>query len=393
MQQSDPSSALAQETTEPSVGSVVVRPVAGSREMSDFIDVPWHVYADEPLWVPPLRLERRLHFSRLNPFFEHGEWQAWVAYQNNRPVGRISAQIDRLHRERYSSDTGHFGLLEGIEDAEVFASLLHAAEEWLVARQARQISGPFNLSINQECGVLVEGFDTPPVVMMPHSRKWYGPFLEAQGYHALKDLLAYWVEVDFEAPRMMRALVERFSRQIRLRALNRSKFKEEIEVLRDIFNDAWSENWGFVPFTKAEFAELGNSLRLLVPDEAIAIAEVDGIPAAFMVGLPNLNEIFPELDGKLFPFGWLRLIRQLRSRKVRTARIPLMGVRKQFQNTPLGAALAFMVIDALGKTGRDWGIQAVELSWILEDNKPMRRMLDSIGCKEYKRYRIYGKTL
>ena len=393
MQSLEPSPALAEKAAKPSAGRVVVRPVTSSREMGAFIDVPWHVYADEPLWVPPLRLERRLHFSRFNPFFEHGEWQAWVAYRNNRPVGRISAQIDRLHREHYGPDTGHFGLLEGIEDTEVFASLLHTAEEWLAARQATRISGPFNLSINQECGVLVEGFETPPVVMMPHSRKWYGPLLEAQGYHALKDMFAYWVEVDFEAPRMMSALIERFSRQVRLRALNRSKFSEEIEVLRDIFNDAWSENWGFVPFTRAEFAELGNSLRLLVPDEAIAIAEVDGIPAAFMVGLPNLNEIFSELDGKLFPFGWARLIRQLRSRKVRTARIPLMGVRKQFQNTPLGAALAFMVIDALGKVGRDWGIRAVELSWILEDNKPMRRMLDSIGCKEYKRYRIYGKTL
>jgi hypothetical protein len=386
-------SALMGKTAGPAAGGVVVRSVNNRREMGAFIDVPWHVYADDPLWVPPLRLERRLHFSRFNPFFEHGEWQAWIAYRNNQPVGRISAQIDRLHRERYGLDTGHFGLLEGIEDAEVFASLLHAAEEWLAARGAKQISGPFNLSINQECGVLVEGFDTPPVVMMPHSRPWYGRLLEAQGYYALKDMLAYWVEVDFEAPRMMRALVERFSGQIRLRPLNRSKFREEIEVLRDIFNDAWSDNWGFVPFTKAEFAELGNSLRLLVPDEAIAIAEVDGIPAAFMVGLPNLNEIFAELDGKLFPFGWTRLVRKLRSRRVRTARIPLMGVRKQFQNTPLGAALAFMVIDALGKVGRDWGIQAVELSWILEDNKAMRRMLDSIGCKEYKRYRIYGKML
>ncbi|SEL36286.1 N-acetyltransferase [Nitrosovibrio tenuis] len=392
MQQLEPSSVVV-EAAESQSGRVVVRPVTNRRELGVFIDVPWHVYADDPLWVPPLRLERRLHFSKFNPFFEHGEWQAWVAYRDNRPVGRISAQIDQLHRGRYGSDTGHFGLLEAIEDAEVFKWLVNAAEKWLVARHARQISGPFNLSINQECGILVEGFDTPPVVMMPHSRSWYGRMLEEQGFRPQKDLLAYWVDADFEAPRLMSALAERFSRQIRLRALNRGKFSEEIEVLRDIFNDAWSGNWGFVPFTKAEFAELGNSLRLLVPDEAIAIAEVDGIPAAFMVGLPNLNEIFSELDGKLFPFGWARLIKHLRSRKVHTARIPLMGVRRQFQNTPLGAALAFMAIDALRKTGRDWGIRAVELSWILEDNKPMRRMLDSIGCREYKRYRIYGKTL
>jgi len=357
------------------------------------IVVLWRIYADDPLWVPPLRLERRLHFSRFNPFLKHGEWQAWVAYQNNQPVGRISAQIDQLHRDRYGADTGHFGLLEAIESRDVFASLVSTAEDWLAARNARQISGPFNLSINQECGILVEGFDTPPVVMMPHSRKWYGRLLEEQGYHPLKDLLAYWVDVDFEVPPLMSALVERFSAHIRLRVLNRSKFSEEMELLRDIFNDAWSNNWGFIPFTREEFTELGHSLRLLVPDEAIAIAEVDGIPAAFMVGLPNLNETFAELNGKLFPFGWARLVKRLRSRSIHTARIPLMGVRKQFQSSPLGAALAFMVIDSLRGAGRAWGIRAVELSWILEDNKSMRRMLDGMGCREYKRYRIYGKKL
>jgi hypothetical protein len=373
--------------------SIAVRPVTSRREMGVFIETPWHIYEDDPLWVPPLRLERRLHFSRFNPFFKHGEWQAWVAYRGNEPVGRISAQIDQLHRDRYGFDTGHFGLLEGIESAEVFAALTNTAEEWLVARDARQISGPFNLSINQECGILVEGFDTPPVVMMPHSRKWYGRMLEEQGYAPLKDLLAYWVNVDFEVPPMMSTLVGRFSSHIRVRTLNRSRFRDEMELLRDIFNDAWSNNWGFVPFTREEFMELGNTLRVLVPDEAITIAEVDGVPAAFMVGLPNLNEIFTELNGTLFPFGWVKLIKRLRARSVRTARIPLMGVRRQFQSTPLGAALAFLVIDALRGVGRAWGIQAVELSWILEDNKSMRRMLEGIGCREYKRYRIYGKRL
>lgn len=373
--------------------TVTVRPVTNRHEMGIFIDIPWRIYADDPMWVPPLRLERRLHFSSFNPFFKHGEWQAWVAYQNNQPVGRISAQIDQLHRQRYGADTGHFGLLECIDDAEVFATLIHTAEAWLAARHTRHVSGPFNLSINQECGVLVDGFDTPPMVMMPHSRKWYSRFLEEEGYQPLKDLLAYWVEVDFEVPRVMSVLLKKFSSQVQVRRLRRNKFSEEMGILRDIFNDAWSENWGFVPFTEAEFAELGTSLRLLVPDDFIQIAEVDGIPAAFMVGLPNLNEIFAELNGRLFPFGWVRLIRQLKSRGVRTGRIPLMGVRKQFQNTPLGMALAFMVIDAPRQLGLSRGVRAVELSWILEDNKAMRGILDSIGSRQYKRYRIYGKTL
>jgi hypothetical protein len=372
---------------------VIVRPVKNYGEMGVFIDIPWRIYADDPMWVPPLRLERRLHFSRFNPFFKHGEWQAWIAYRNNQPVGRISAQIDQLHRERYGDDTGHFGLFECIDDEEVAGPLIRTAEAWLGARQTRHVTGPFNLSINQECGVLVEGFDTPPVVMMPHSRKWYGRLLEEQGYRPAKDMLAYWVEVDFKVPRLMSALIGKFSEQVRLRTLRRDRFSEEMEVLRDIFNDAWSENWGFVPLTQAEFAELGASLRLLVPDNCIQIAEVNGVPAAFMVALPNLNEIFVELNGRLFPFGWTKLTRIKSRGGVRTGRIPLMGVRKQFHNTPLGMALAFMVIDAPRELGRKMGVQAVELSWILEDNKPMRAILDSLGCREYKRYRIYGKTL
>jgi hypothetical protein len=379
--------------SQPARQEVIAYPVKNRHDVGVFIDVPWRIYADDPMWVPPLRLERRLHFSRFNPFFKHGEWQPWIAYRNNQPVGRISAQIDQLHRQRYGAETGHFGLFECIDDVEVAAVLMRAAEEWLAARQTRHVTGPFNLSINQECGVLVDGFDTPPVVMMPHSRRWYGRLLEEQGYQPVKDMLAYWVEVDFKVPRLMSALIAKFSDQVRLRPLRRNKFSEEMEILRDIFNDAWSENWGFVPFTKAEFAELGTSLRLLVPDDCIQIAEVDGVPSAFMVALPNLNEIFAELDGSLFPFGWVKLSRIKSRGAVRTGRIPLMGVRKRFHNTPLGMTLAFMVIDAPKKLARAVGVQAVELSWILEDNKPMRTILESLGCRQYKRYRIYGKTL
>jgi hypothetical protein len=373
--------------------NITVRPVMSYRDMSRFIDIPWHIYADDPMWVPPLRLERRFHFSRFNPFFKHGEWQAWVAYQNDQPVGRISAQIDSLHQERYGADSGHFGLLECIDNPEVFAALMMHAEAWLASRQIRRVSGPFNLSINQECGILVDGFDTPPVVMMPHSPRWYSRLLEEQGYLPVKDLLAYKVRVDFEIPRVMQMLINRFSAKIKLRTLQRNQFDQEMEILRDIFNDAWSENWGFVPFTREEFAELGNSLRLLVPDYFIQIAEVEDKPAAFMVGLPNFNEVLIELNGSLFPFGWLKLIKKIRNQEIRTGRIPLMGVRKQFHNTPLGMALACLVIDAPRQASLKQGIEEVEMSWILEDNVAMRSILDSIGSEQYKRYRIYGKTL
>lgn len=386
-------SAMNEKSNQLTSETVTVRPVTSYREMGRFIDLPWRIYADDPVWVPPLRAERRLHFSRFNPFFKNGEWQAWVAYRDNEPVGRISAQIDQNHRQYHGIDTGHFGLFECVDDSAVCAALIETAEAWLVTRDTKYVSGPFNFSINQECGILVDGFDTPPMVMMPHSPRWYGRLLGEQGYHSVKDLLAYWVNVNFEVPRVMGALIEKYSNRVKLRTLRKNDFVAEMAILRDLFNDAWSENWGFVPFTEFEFAELGRNLRMVVPEFFIQIAEVDGVPAAFMVGIPNLNEIFAKLDGKLFPLGWTRLLKWHRERSVRTGRIALMGVRKQFQNTPLGMALAFMVIDGPRQSALSLGIREVEMSWILEENKPMRKILDLIGSRQYKRYRIYGKTL
>lgn len=372
---------------------VLVRPLANAADMRAFIDVAWSIYADDPAWVPPLKLERRLHFSRYNPFLAHGAWQGWLAYRCGLPVGRISAQVDQLHRRRYGGDTGHFGLLEAQEDPAVFGALTGAAEQWLADRGTRRVSGPFNFSINQECGLLVEGFDRPPSLLMPHGRRGYARLLEEQGYSPAKDLLAYWVRVDFDMPPVMRALLDRYGPRARLRPLRREHLKPELEILRDIFNDAWSRNWGFVPFTEAEFAELGRSLRLFVDDELVQIAEVEGEPAAFIVALPNLNEVLKGLNGSLLPFGWVKLLRLLKGRRIRTGRVPLMGVRRRFQNKPLGLALAFLIIEAVRQALFARGIFEVEMSWILEDNSGMRNILDSIGSTLYKRYRIYEKIL
>lgn len=372
---------------------VEIIPVSGFRGIRRFIDVPWRLYADDPIWVPPLRLERWLHFSRFNPYFKHAQWQGWIACRGGQPVGRISAQIDELHRERYGPDTGHFGMLESVRDEVVFSSLIQVAESWLIERGAHQITGPFSFSINQECGALVQGFDTPPVFMMPYSPEWYTGLLEQNGYRPCKDLLAYWLMTDFEPPPAMQVIDRKYQHQIQVRPLQRSRFNEEIEIMRDIFNDAWSDNWGFVPFTKEEFAELGSSLRWLVPDEFIQIAEMGGVPVAFMAVLPNLNEVLPALNGKLFPFGLFTLINKLKSGSITTGRVPLMGVRKQFHNTLPGIALAFKVIDAPRKFIKSRGIGHVELSWILEDNQSMRAILEKIGGREYKRYRIYEKSL
>lgn len=373
--------------------SVEVVPVKTAKQRRIFIDVPWNIYADDPMWVPPLRLERRLHFSSMNPYFKNAEWQAWIAISNGRPVGRISAQIDQMHQQVYGPTSGHFGLLEGVNNASVFTALLNSAEAWLVERGIRQVSGPFSFSINQECGVLVDGFDTPPVILMPHSRQWYAAMLEQHGYRPAMDLLAYWINTDFQPSRVMSTIVRRFTSKVKLRHLRRDRFSDELEILRDIFNDAWSDNWGYIPFTREEFADLGNSLRYIVPDEFIQIAEIDGRPVSFIVLLPNLNEVLAKLNGRLFPTGWLKLIKAVRNRTIHTGRVPLMGVRKEYQNSPLGMALSFMVCDSATKEAIKWGIKGVEMSWILENNKGMRNILNNIGSPEYKRYRIYEKNL
>lgn len=373
--------------------NITIKPVTSGSDLRAFITLPWSIYQDDPAWVPPLWLERRLHFSRLNPFFKFGSWQAWLALKDSRPVGRICAHINTIYQQQYGDDCGHFGLIEAEQDSKIFRALTGAAEQWLAQRNISSVTGPYNFSINQECGLLVDGFETPPVCLMPHSRRWYGPMLEEQGYAPEQELLAYWVNIGFTAPPAMASITRRYRDRIRLRPLNRKKFADELELMRDIFNDAWSNNWGFIPFTKEEFNDLGNSLRLFIEDGFIQIAEVDNVPAAFMVTLPNLNEVFGKINGRLLPLGWLEIVRYVKQKRFLTGRVPLMGVRKQFQHSPIGLALAFMLIDESRKEVWDYGIREVEMSWILEINKPMISILDSIGSRLYKRYRMYGKTI
>ena len=370
-----------------------IKAVEGRRVLRHFLRLPWRFYTGDPSWIPPLLLERREHLSPRNPFFDHARYRAWVAYRNKKPVGRISAQIDRLHLERYKDATGFFGLLEAEDDPEVFQTLLHTAETWLRSQGMLRILGPFNLSINQECGVLVEGFDAPPMVMMGHARPYYAGRLEEQGYGKAKDLLAYRISADFTLSPAMESLMARAAKRVQVRSLRRRRFPEELKILQDIFEDAWSNNWGFVPFTAREFQHVGQMLRLLVHDDFVQIAEVDGEPAAMIVAFPNVNEAVRDLNGRLFPWNWLKLLWRLKVRHPKTARVPLMGVRKQYQNSRLGAALALLVIATLREFGMRRGVREVELSWILEDNAGTRNIIEALGGTVYKRYRIYGKEL
>ena len=373
--------------------SLQVVKVEGKNALNDFIRLPWSLYIDDPMWVPPLVLERRMQLSPANPFFDHAEYCSWIAIRNGNPVGRISTQIDRLYLDHHQNATGFFGMLESEDNARTFQLLFETAEAWLRNREMQRISGPFNLSINQELGLLVDGFDTPPSVMMGHARPYYAHRIEENGYRKEKDLLAYMIDSNSASLDKVQRIAARTKNRVQNRPLQKSHFSKELKIIRDIFNDAWSENWGFVRWTDAEFEHLGKDLKFIVHEELIRIAEVDGEPAAFLVVLPNLNEAIRDLNGRLLPFGWLKMLWRLKVKYPKTARIPLMGIRRRYHDSLLGAALAFEVINGMLEPAIKLGIRETELSWILEDNMSMRNIIESINGRVYKTYRIYSKQL
>jgi hypothetical protein len=370
-----------------------VNPVNSPHEQRRFIRLPWSIYQDDPAWVPPLLLERKEFLSPKNPYFEHARYQSWIAYRDGTPVGRISAQIDQLHLDRYPDKEGFFGMIEAEDNPETFAALFQAAEAWLRDHGMRSVLGPYNLSINQEPGLLVDGFETPPFMMMGHARPYYGARIEKIGYQKIKDLYAYIIVSDFEASAAMQRIVKRAERRVKIRSLSKSNFSDDLKIIEDIFNDAWSDNWGFLPFTEAEFNQLAKEFKLVLDFELVKIAEVDGVPAAFMVVVPNINEAIRDLNGRLLPIGWLKLLWRLKVRFPQTVRLPFLGVRKEYHDSLLGAALPFLMIQAAWAYAVKRGVKKAELSWILEDNKGISDIIESLGGTVHKTYRIYAKDL
>jgi hypothetical protein len=377
-------------------GTLVIEPVTDRAGLRRFLKAPWPIYVDDPCWVPPLLFERLEHLDpRKNPYFDQAETAFWTARRGTASVGRISAQVNRAHLERHGDNTGHFGFLEGIDDAEVFAALLETAEGWLRERGLAHVVGPFSLSINDESGLLIEGFETPPYLMMGHARPYYARQLEAQGYRKAKDLIAFTSDMTAAPPPVVTATLAKLrgKANVNLRHLNMAHYRREIETIVDIFNDAWAENWGFIPMSPAEAAFLAKNLKPLITPEFVAIAEVGGEPAAIAVTLPNVNEAIADLDGRLLPFGWAKLLWRLKVKGTRTGRMPLMGVRRRYQNGPLGLALALGVIDAVRQYHQARGTKCGELSWVFEDNRPVRRIIEILGAKPHKTYRLYQKDL
>ncbi len=377
-------------------GRLTLRAVERPADDAAFIRLPWAIYRDDPAWIPPLLMERREHLDpRKNPFFDSAETRFWLALRDGRPVGRISAQVNRAYLEKHRDDTGHFGMLEAEDNAETFRALLHVAEDWLRGQGMRRVLGPFNLSINEESGLLVEGFEHPPLLLMGHARPYYATQLEALGYRKAKDLICYHYDARNDLTPPAAQLVAKTSRweNLTIRSLDMSRYFEDLAIIMDIFNDAWSGNWGFVPMSEAELRHMAKSLRPIVRAESVAIAELEGKPVAMAIGLPNVNEAIADLNGRLLPFGWAKLLWRLKVKTPKTARMPLMGVRKAYHNSLLGATLAISVAERIRQAQRAVGVQGGELSWILEDNRRMRHMIEQFGGVAYKTYRIYERGL
>ncbi len=370
-----------------------VLPADSRHDRELFLRLPERLYRNDPCWVAPLLFERRGTIAPANPVFEHLRWQPFLAWRGDVVVGRISAQVDSLVQTVRGEDIGYYGLLEAEDDSAVFAALLLTAEQWLRDNRMTAVRGPFNLNVNQECGMLVSGFGTIPNMMMGHALPYYERHLLDCGYHVAKDLLAYEEPPDFAPPALLTALQRRLAGRLTVSPLNGARKAEELDMMCEIFNDGWANNWGAVPFTQKEFRTVANEMLLLIPNDLIQIARVDGEPAAFIVLLPNLNEALQGLNGKLLPFGWAKLLWRLKVKFTRSARVPLMGVKRKFQNRIMGPGLAFAVIDAVRHVAARKGVTSVEMSWVLEDNVGMRHIAEGIGGVINKRYRIYERAL
>lgn len=376
--------------------TLTIEAVTSKADINAFIDVPWSIYGDDPKWIPPLRFERREFLDPAkNPYFEHAKAAFWLARRGGRYVGRISAQIDELAQTHHGPGTGHFGLIEAPDDPEVFSALFQTAEAWLAENGMTRALGPFNLSVNEECGLLVDGFDETPRVMMGHARPYYGAQIEALGYAKEKDLWAYDLGVAADFPPNVEKILRRARalKTLKFRQLNIKRLDEDLHTVIDIFNDAWRDNWGFIPMTEKEIEKTGRDLKPFLQKDICYIVEYDGEPAAFMLTIPDVNEAIADLDGSLLPFGWAKLLWRLKVRTTSKVRVPLMGVRKKYQGTLAGASMALLLIATIRHNAQDRGYERGELSWILDDNIAMQRILETILCRHYKTYRIYGKAL
>ena len=378
-----------------------IRPVQTKADRRTFVDLPFRLYRDDPAWVPPLKGEALgLITPEKNGWYSHARAQLFLAEHGGQVVGRISAHIDTLAltmpaEQGFGPGTGQWGLMEA-ESEEVFAALLAAAEGWLRGQGMHRALGPISQSIWEEPGLLVEGYDHAPTIMMGHAKPEYRGWIEAAGYAPVKQLMTYDLDITQEFPPIVKRIIKsgEANPRIRIREVDKSKFDREAAIILGILNDAWSDNWGFVPLTPPEIKDVGVKLKPIVFNDLIRIAELDGRPVAFMITLPDLNEAIKPLNGSLLPFGWAKLLLWLRKPSVRTMRVPLMGVVKELQSSRMASQLAFMMIEYIRRASVSrYGASRGEIGWILDDNQGMRSIAETIQSRVNKVYTVYGREL
>jgi len=366
-----------------------VRRVQSRRDVSRFVDYAYERNAGDPHWVPPLRMaeHERLMPSK-NPFFAHADVQLFLAWHGNRLAGRIAAIDDRLHNDTHGDNLAMFGFFEA-EDADAALALMERAEAWAQSRGRTRMRGPINPSLNESAGLLVDGFDSDPMLMMPHNPREYAAFLESAGYRKIKDLFAWLYDLQGDPPPVIAKLAQRLHQRERIvvRPLKLSEFTREVERLRAIYCDAWEQNWGFVAPTEAEFRRLATELKPIFDPRCAVCAEVDGRPVACAVAVPDINQALKGTSGRLLPLGLIRLL--LRKRYITQIRLLLLGVEAGYRALGLYPLLLFEFHRQLKGTA----YRRAEFSWVLEDNRDINQPAEMAGARRYKTYRIYEKAL
>jgi GNAT superfamily N-acetyltransferase len=351
-----------------------------------FVDFPYRLYRGHPYWVPPLRIaQKELLNTRKHPFYAHAEMQCFLARRNGETAGRVAAILDRNFNTFQEEDAGFFGFFESIDDIEVARALMESCRKWLVDRGAKIIRGPMNPSTNYECGMLVEGFDSQPNVMMPYNSPSYPKLMEAVGLRKAKDLLAYHTTTETVDEKKVWRVAERAaeSNGVHIRPIRMKTFAQEVEMIWNLYNSAWSRNWGFVPMTHEEFLHEAAEMKQILKPDLVLVGEVNGRAVGFALALPDINQALRHAGGRLFPFGLFKIL--YHQRLIKDIRVLALGVVEEYRTA--GVAAGFYA--ALIRNGRRLGYDRSEMSWILEDNVLMNRSLEALGAMKYKTYRIY----
>lgn len=362
--------------------------------LRDFLDLPSSIYQDDPNWIRPLNIDMSERLSNKNPFFLHAEGALLVAYRDGKAVGRCTAQIDREHLAKHKDSAGFFGFFDTINDPTVAKALLDASEKWARGRGMSRLRGPMSLSINEEIGCLISGFETPPMILMQHHRPYQGDLIEQAGYSKLKDIYAWHYLPGEISSRARRAAEEiRQLPEVTWRPIDMKNIERDVRIGMDIFNDAWADNWGFVPMTEPELKKMASDMKLLLNPDLTMIVSVDGEPAGICIALPDLNSLIHDFNGRLSPYNIARLLWRIKGLGPNRARLILLGIRRKLRHVRKYAALSAFMYTHINEIGRKIHIREAELSWTLEDNGPINAGIRMMGGKIYKTYRLYEREL